>query len=241
LIAINSWFSIQNIDVGYFSIHTDFRGMHMYTLYWHPYSSSYAPMAVLEELGVEFDLYEVDYDGGETKTAEYHALHPLGLIPALKISDDQSMFESAAIIIFLCDQHSELNLAPLPKETKRPAFLQWMLFMADTLYPSYNRYYHPERYTANASGETGVKEQAMVLANSQWRVIETELETNGPWLLGDRFSACDIYLQMITTWHEGPKDLFATFPYVRRVSEGVLLRKASRRAFERHNFLSGLE
>jgi len=38
----------------------------MYTLYWHPYSSSYAPMAVLEELCVEFDLYEVDYDGGET-------------------------------------------------------------------------------------------------------------------------------------------------------------------------------
>ena len=213
----------------------------MYTLYWHPYSSSYAPMAVLEELGVDFDLYEVDYDGGETNTPEYRALQPLGLIPALKIGEGRSMFESAAIIICLCDRHSEAKLAPSHREIERAAFLQWMLFMTDTIYPSYNRYYHPERYTAEPSGEAGVKEQAMVLAKSQWQVIEAELASNGPWLLGDQFSACDIYLQMMTTWHEGPKKLFATFPNIQRVSEGVLARDASRRAFERHNFPSGLE
>jgi glutathione S-transferase len=116
-----------------------------------------------------------------------------------------------------------------------------MLFMTDTVYPSYNRYYHPERYTSDPTGEAGVKEQAMVLAENQWQVIEDELASSGPWLLGDRFTACDIYLQMITTWHEGPKDLFAKFPKVRQVAEGVLAREATRRAFERHNFPSGLE
>jgi len=212
----------------------------MYRLYWHPHSSSYAPMAVLEELGVEFELYEVDYDGGETRTPEYRALQPLGLIPALKIDESRSMFESAAIIIYLCDRHQEAKLAPLPYAVERAAFLQWMLFMADTVYPSYNRYYQPDRYTSGASGEAGVKEQAMVLAQNQWRVLEDELASNGPWLLGDRFSACDIYLQMMTTWHEEPKDLFAKFPKVRRVAEAVLTREATRRAFERHKFPSGL-
>jgi glutathione S-transferase len=213
----------------------------MYTLYWHPYSSSYAPMAVLEELRAKFDLYEVDYDGGETNTPEYRALQPLGLIPALKIEEGRSMFESAAIIIFLCDRHQEAELAPMPEEAERAAFLQWMLFMADTIYPSYNRYYHPERYTSDPTGQSSVKEQAMVLAQSQWQVIEDKLASSGPWLLGERFSACDIYLQMITTWHEGPKDLFTKFPKVRQVAEGVLAREATRRAFERHNFPSGLE
>ena len=198
-------------------------------------------MAVLEELGVEFDLYEVDYDGGETTTAEYRAVQPLGLIPALKIGDGQSMFESAAIIIYLCDCHPEKKLAPLPTEAERAAFLQWMLFMTDTIYPSYNRYYHSERYTSDSAGEAGVKNQAMVLAQNQWQVIENEITSNGPWLLGDQFSACDIYLQMITTWHEEPKDLFAKFPRVRQVAKDVLEREATRRAFERHNFPSGLE
>lgn len=213
----------------------------MYTLYWHPFSSSYAPMAVLEELGVEFDSYEVNYDGGETNTPEYRALQPLGLIPALKIEEGRSMFESAAIIIYLCDLHRDAKLAPLPEEPQRAVFLQWMLFMADTVYPSYNRYYHPERYTSDPTGEAGVKKQAMVLVQNQWRVIEDELESNGVWLLGDRFSACDIYLQMMTSWHEGPEDLFTKFPKIRQVAKAVLAREATRRAFERHNFPSGLE
>lgn len=213
----------------------------MYKLYWHPWSSSYAPMAVLEELGAKFDLYEVDYDGGETQTSEYRRLQPLGLIPALDLGDGTSMFESAAIIIFLCDLHRAEELAPAVDDADRPHFLQWMLFLADTLYPSYNRFYHPERYTSAEDGKNDVKEQASRVMMTQWQIIEDTLQNYGPWLLGNRFSACDIYLQMITTWHEAPKELFAAFPNLRRVSEGVMLREASRRAFERHNFPSGLE
>jgi len=213
----------------------------MYTLYWHPWSSSYAPMAVLEELGVEFECQEVDYDGGETETPKYRRLQPLGLIPALEIGNDRSMFESVAIILYLCDRHIESRLAPAPDDLDRPAYLQWMLFLADTLYPSYNRYYHPERYTADSNGSDGVKEQAQETALKQWQVIENTLKENGPWLLGERFSACDIYLQMITTWHEAPTDLFDKFSRVRNVANRVVQREACRRAINRHKFATGFE
>lgn len=118
----------------------------MYRLYWHSSSSSLAPMAVLEELGVPFDLHEVDYDGGETRTPEYLQLQPLGLIPALQFEDGSSMFESAAIVQYLCDRHLEADLAPLPEDVQQPRYLQWLFFMADTIYPSYNRFYHTENY-----------------------------------------------------------------------------------------------
>lgn len=213
----------------------------MYTLYWHPWSSSYAPMAVLEELGVNYDLHEVDYDGGETQTPEYRSHQPLGLIPALKIDDERSMFESAAIIIYLCDLHPAAGLSPRAGDADRPAYLQWMLYLADTLYPSYNRYYHPERYTAAADGGAAVKAQAVTSALTQWRVVEDSLARQGPWLLGERFSACDIYLQMITTWHEMPGDLFRGFPRVKDAAQGVIRRNGCRRAIERHNFVTGLD
>ncbi|MGW8182014.1 MAG: glutathione S-transferase family protein, partial [bacterium] len=120
----------------------------MYTLYWHPSSSSLAPMAVLEELRVPYKLHEVDYDGGETRSPGYMRLQPLGLIPALEIEGGRPMFESAAIILYLCDRHEAEYLAPRHQEEGRQNFLQWLFFFADTLYPSYNRYYHPERYTS---------------------------------------------------------------------------------------------
>lgn len=212
----------------------------MYTLYWHPWSSSYAPMAVLEELGVKFDLYEVDYDGGETDTPDYRCIQPLGLIPALKIDDGRSMFESAAIILYLCDLHSDAGLAPKPEEADRHTYLQWMLFLADTLYPSYNRYYHPERYTTAADGANNVKKQALASALDQWKIVEDALNNQGPWLLGEKFSACDIYLQMITTWHEMPEALFQKFSNVKCVAGGVVRREACRRAIGRHNFATGI-
>lgn len=213
----------------------------MYTLYWHPWSSSYAPMAVLKELGVDFDLYEVDYDGGENSTEEYRRLQPLGLIPALKLDDGRSMFESAAMIIYLCDRHPAAGLAPDSSASDRPAFLQWMLFLADTVYPSYNRYYHPERYTVSQDDAEGVKVQAKSAALAQLRVVEESLAADGPWLLGDRFSACDIYLQMLTTWHEEPQDLFAEMPRIRTLAKGVTEREACRWAIDRHNFATGFE
>lgn len=197
-------------------------------------------MAVLEELDVEFDLYEVDYEGGETQNPKYRQLQPLGLIPALELGDGRSMFESAAIILYLCDRHPGMELAPKIDDPNRPHYLQWMLFLADTIYPSYNRFYHPERYTASEEGIDGVKEQASLVVMTQWQVVEDALAQRGPWLLGDQFSACDIYLQMMSTWHTRPSELLAQFPNVKNVAAGVIKREGCQRAFSRHNFESGL-
>ena len=213
----------------------------MYKLYWHPSSSSLAPMAVLEELGVPFDLHEVDFDSGENRTSSYLVIQPLGLVPAIVLKDGSTMFESAAIIQYLCDRHREPNLAPSFDEAQRPRYLQWLFFLADTIYPSYNRFYHPERYTVATEGASDVKEQARRTVLKQWQIVEESLQINGPWLLGEYFSACDIYLQMVTTWHERPVDLFSDFPHVRELARGVIARDGCRRAIQRHHFETGFE
>ena len=213
----------------------------MYRLYWHPSASSLAPMAVLEELGVPFDLHQVDYDGGENRTPGYLRLQPLGLIPALEFEDGGSMFESAAIVLYLCDRHRRPELAPSCEAAARPRYLQWLLFMADTIYPSYNRYYWPGRYAVAPEAAPEVKEQARQTVLTQWRVVEDALRRDGPWLLGRRFSACDIYLQMMTTWHQTPADLLAALPGVRELAQGVVARDGCQRALRRHNFETGPE
>jgi glutathione S-transferase len=212
----------------------------MYRLFWHPSSSSYAPMAVLEEIGVPFDLHQVDYDGGEHRSPAYLRRQPLGLIPALELDDGRSMFESGAIVLHLCDRHPETNLAPSPADVERPTYLQWLFFMADTIYPSYNRLYWPQRYTVSPDHASDVAEQARRTVMTQWQVVEDALGRGGPWLLGRRFSACDIYLQMMTTWHESPSELLAALPHVREVARGVVARDSCRRALRRHHFETGL-
>jgi glutathione S-transferase len=213
----------------------------MYKLYWHRDTSSTAVMAILEEIGQPFDMQELIWERGDTETPEYLRVSPLGLFPALELGDGTSMFESAAMVQILCDRHPEINLAPLNDEPDRPRYLQWLYYLSNTVYPSTTRIWHPERFTTTPDYEPSVKDQALITIMDQWQGIETYLEKEGPYLLGDSFSACDIYLQMITTWLESPADLLNTFPNIRNLVKEVVSRKSCKIANDRHNPPTGLE
>jgi len=213
----------------------------MYKLYWHRDTSSTAAMAILEEIGQPFDMQELIWERGDTETPEYLKVSPLGLFPALELGDGTSMFESAAMVQILCDRHPEINLAPLNDELDRPRYLQWLYYLSNTVYPSTTRIWHPERFTTTPDYEPTVKDQALITIMDQWQGLEIYLEKEGPYLLGDRFSACDIYLQMITTWLESPKDLLSTFPHIRNLVKEVVSRKSCSIANDRHNPPTGLE
>lgn len=213
----------------------------MYTLYWNPRSSSQAPMALLEELDLAYRLHKVDMEGGECDTSEYRAIQPLGLVPALGLLDGRTLFESAAIVQFLADRHGIGSLAPAVDDPDRAPYLQWMHYLSGTLYPSYNRYFWPARYSASETDRNEIRDHIAQIVLPQWQVVEDALEVQGPWLLGERFCAADIYLQMVTTWHKQPAELLRTFPRIRDLAEGVLQRDACRRANQKHGFVTGFD
>ena len=213
----------------------------MYKLYWHVQTSSTAIITVLEELGVPYELHEIIYETGYTKTQEYLKVSPLGLFPSLEIERMGSMFESAAIIQYLCDRHQNRTLSPSLDEPERARFLQWLFYLSNTIYPTYTRYWHPERYTTSPECEADVKEQMLASIMSLWAGIEDILKDDGPWLLGRRFSACDLYLQMITTWHNDPAQLLDTYPNIKKLCRSVVERPASQRAIELHDLKTGFE
>lgn len=202
----------------------------MYKLYWAPNTASLAPMAVLEEVGAEYEAIEVDYEAGEQKSPEYLALNPCGLIPTLVLPDGRPMFESAAIVTHLCDLHASAELAPPLGDPARPFFYQWMLYMADTPQPTYRRYYYPERFAAD---EADVRKRALDALLEEFAILEDRL-LHAEWLLGDRLSACDIYLYMLTSWFEPPEALYARFRNIARVCAAVEARPATGRAIEKH-------
>ena len=77
----------------------------MTTLYeWPPTRSQRAKWA-LEELEIDYTRELVDMMAGQQNTDTYRAIHPLGVVPALK-TDVYTMFESAAIVMQLIDRAS---------------------------------------------------------------------------------------------------------------------------------------
>jgi len=171
----------------------------MYTLYYAPGSASMAPHGVLAESGAPCTLSLVDMAANKHKDPEYLRLNPHGRVPTLVVEGKQSIYESAAICMFIADRHPNAGLAPAVDHIARGLYYQWMAFLTNTLQAACVLYFYPERHTIDAAHAPAIKAKAEGQLMEIWGKLDQAL-AKGPYLLGDRYSAADIYLHMLYSW-----------------------------------------
>jgi glutathione S-transferase len=198
----------------------------MYTLYWSPGSASMAPHGVLEELGQPFELRRIDLSA--PREPDYLKLNPAGKVPTLGLGGGQAIYESAAICLFLADRHAEAGLAPAVADPQRAPFLQWLMFMTNTLQATYGCYFYPDKVTTDPTGGAGVAAKAKRDVAEHWARLDSAL-AGGPYLLGQRFSVADIFLHMLYTWDDPSDNLPARCKNVKRCAELVAARPGMQR------------
>lgn len=204
-----------------------------FMLYWSPFSGSLAPMAVLEEIQAPYEKTLIDIRAGNHLAAEYLKIHPLGLVPAMRLNNGEYIYESAGICMYLADRYPEYELAPAIDDQQRGAYYQWMLFLASAIYPVFGRIAHPDWYSTDSSLGNNIKAAAISQQNKQWMVVEQVLEHRN-WLLGEKFSSVDIYLLMLSTWNENEEQFARMFPNVARVAAATAKRPGLQRALRLH-------
>lgn len=204
----------------------------MYKLYWAPGTAALAPQAMLEEAGAPYDIVVLDLKRQEHRRPEYLALNPAGLAPTLVTGDGQVLTESAAITVALCERHPEAGLIPELGDPARGAFFRWLFYLTNNVQEAYKRFYFSRRFSTDPADAPKIKEQAASDLALRWRIVEDRLGDPGPWLLGERFSAADIFLVMLSTWFESRWDLFEMCPNVERCFALAAERPALRRTLE---------
>ena len=123
----------------------------MYKLYGSLGAASLTPQCVLEESGLPYEFIEVDISEDTERDPEYLKLNPHGRIPTLVI-DDQVMIESAAISIYLADKHSHTQLSPPLDHPERSRYLQWMVYLTNTLQETLLLKMYSSLYTDDPQG-----------------------------------------------------------------------------------------
>ena len=79
----------------------------------------------------------------------------------------------------------------------------------------------------------GILASALVDMNRCFAVLDDALNP-GPYLLGETFSAADIYLWMLTCWHPEPGKMLAENSRINRLVELVQARPAIARIWDEH-------
>ena len=114
----------------------------MYVLHYYPDTASLAVRMVLAELGVQHRCELIDREAGVLSSPAYRKMQPLGLIPAME-TPDGTMFETAAILLYLADRHP--GLAPAVGSPDRGDFLKWLFFTSTNAHTTLLQLFYPER------------------------------------------------------------------------------------------------
>jgi glutathione S-transferase len=162
------------------------------TFYMNPMSRARIVRWMLEEVGKPYETVVLDY-GTTMKAPDYLAINPMGKVPAIK-HGDTVVTEGAAICAYLADAFPEKDLAPAPGDPLRGAYYRWLFFGAGPVETAVTNHY--------LKWDPDPKQQMMVGFGSYERVLDVlqDLVAKGPYLLGDRFSAVDVFLGSQIAW-----------------------------------------
>ncbi len=203
----------------------------MYQLHYFPANASAAPHMVLEEIGVSYDLVLVDRARNAQKSKEYLKINPNGRIPTL-VDGKLIVSEAAAIILHLVDQHANAGLAPQVGTRERATFYQWLTFLTNSLQEELMIWQYPGRLAGtDALAIDVVKRGAEARASSFLDVVEDHLLANGPLFLGNKLSAADLYLVMLSRWARSMARPPRSRPNIAKLLDKVTALPAVRRAY----------
>ncbi|SMX40467.1 glutathione S-transferase family protein [Maliponia aquimaris] len=162
--------------------------------YTNPMSRGRIARWMLEEVGAEYETVVLEY-GTTMKAPDYLALNPMGKVPTVT-RGDTVVTECAAICLWLAEDYPEAGLAPAPGTPERGAYYRWMLFGAGPVEAAVTAAafgYDPE--TPEAYGRAGWGNLAAVAD-----ALAGLLADGRTHLLGEPFSALDVYLGSQIAW-----------------------------------------
>ena len=200
-------------------------------LYYAPGSASFLVHWLLIELELPHRLHLVDTAAKVQKSPEYLALNPNGVVPTLVI-EGKPQYEAAALAMLLAERHPDAQLAPLPDDSQRADYVQWMLNLANMVQPLFRQWWYPGEPAGEANAET-VRAHCAPRIEKEWARIDAHLAANGPYLLGEAPSVADFYLTMLMRWSRNMPKPATEWPQLAALAQRMKARPSFKVLYER--------
>jgi glutathione S-transferase len=162
-------------------------------LYYFPGACSLSPHIVALEAGIPLQLEKTDIKTKLTESGEdFERINPKGYVPTLVLDNGEVLTEGTAIVQYLADLKPESGLAPANGTLPRYRLQEMLGYINSELRKNYSSLFNPD------TPETARAERKAYLLR-RYQFIENTLAKQ-PWLLGEQFTAAEVYLFTITSW-----------------------------------------
>jgi len=164
------------------------------TIFHSPQTRSTGALALLEELHAPYSIHALNMKAGEQRQSAYLAVNPMGKVPAI-LHGDALITEQVAIGIYLADLFPEAGITPAIGDALRGPYLRWYVFYAACFEPAV-----VDKALKREPGPAPMVTYGDF--DTTMNVIVSQLK-NGPWLLGNQFTAADVLWGTALTWMTG--------------------------------------
>lgn len=169
------------------------------TLFGARGSGAVAVEAALKLIGQPYRLIEAytwDQDNVESGD-QVLAANPMRQVPALVLPSGEVMTESAAILVWLAEQHPEARLAPVADDVRRGQFLRWMSFVSAAIYSLYWVNDDPSRLAPLPESQPLLEQRVLERVADCWGMMERQVSP-GAYILGDELTVLDLYVATVS-------------------------------------------
>ena len=143
------------------------------------------------ELGLKYTLQLAGGSFGKLDTQQYAQINPNRMIPAIR-DGNFALWESLAIVRYLCDHYGADNLSPADPQTRAIAD-QWMEWSASKAFAPVIYLFFATVRTQPADRDLAKIAVLRDEANEALIILDAHL-TDRPYVCGDRFTMGDIPL-----------------------------------------------
>jgi glutathione S-transferase len=161
--------------------------------YTNPQSRGRIVRWMLEEVGRPYRTQVLAFDGAQ-KSPGYLAINPMGKVPTI-VHRGVVVTEGAAICAYLADAFPGAGLAPAHGDPLRGTYYRWMFFAAGPIEAA---------VSAKAMGLLAPAERAGMVGYGSYEqavdTLELAAKSASPWLLGEQFTAADVYVGSQVSW-----------------------------------------
>ena len=184
----------------------------MLTLYYAPDTCSLASHIALEHVGADYTAVRVDFAKAEQRGPDYLRVNPKGRVPTL-VTDRGRLTETPAILMFVCQNFPDAGLAPLEDAFDLAKVNEFNSYLCSTVHVAHAHRMRGNRWVDDPAAITAMQKKVPQSVGECFALIEREFLL-GPWVMGERYTVCDMYLFTLAQWLEKDGVDPARFPKV---------------------------
>ncbi|WP_048439564.1 glutathione S-transferase family protein [Caenimonas sp. SL110] len=184
----------------------------MLTLYYAPSTCALATHLALEYAGANYKTVRLDFVKQEQRSPQYLQLNPKGRVPAL-VTSEGTLTETPALLQYIAQTHPEAKLAPLADAFLMAKVNEFNNYLCATVHVAHAHLRRGHRWVDDDAAVEAMKKKVPQNMGDCFEMIEGEM-LKGPWVLGEQFSICDMYLFTLAGWLKGDGVDIERFPRV---------------------------